>query len=123
MTKRNNAVLVGSVMVVTGFFFSWVGIRGLGSVTGWEIHELAKEIGGRAYLFYLLPLGAVLAGLASLTGVKTAGQIAFWIGAITLAWFGFEALRLMFNHTFMGLWITGIGVITMFIAGLATRKG
>lgn len=109
-------------MVVAGFFFSWVGIRGLGSITGWEIHELTKEIGGRAYLFYLLPAGAALAGLAALSSIQTAGKIAFAVGGITLAWMGFEIVRLMFNHTFMGLWITGAGVLTLFFAGLATRK-
>lgn len=44
------------------------------------------------------------------------------VGGAFLAWGGFEVLRLLYHTTFAGLWLTALGALVLFIAGVETRS-
>jgi hypothetical protein len=125
MKKQNYAVLVGGLLVLVGFFMGWLGLRGDGgsfSISGWEMFKIAKSNGAIYYLLYLLPLGALVAGIAALAAPAVAARIGIAVGAIFLLWGSFEVLRVLYYTTFGGLWLTVGGLLVLLIGGLATLK-
>lgn len=91
-------------------------------VNGWQVLSFAKERGALYYLLYLLPIGALLAGLVAWVDRRAAGTLAMLVGAAFLAWGGFELLCLLYQTTFAGLWLTGLGALILFVAGVETRS-
>lgn len=125
MKLRNIWVLIGAVLVVAGFCLGWFGLRGFGAgffVNGWQVIAFAKDRGAAYYLLYLLPLGALSAGLLAWVDRRVAGTLAMLVGAAFLAWGGFEVLRLLYHTTFAGLWLTALGAAVLFVAGVETRS-
>jgi hypothetical protein len=124
MKRVNVGVVVGSVLVLVGFFLAWVGID-LGhaaiSVSGWEVARVAKEHGAIYYLVYLFPIGALAAGFFAFSKPRRAAVLAMLTGGGFLAWGLFEVMRLLWRTTFIGLWLTVLGALVLFVVGLATR--
>ncbi len=126
MKLRNVWVLIGAVLVVVGFCLGWFGLRGFGAgffVNGWQVLSFAKERGSALYyLLYLLPVGALLAGLVAWVDRRAAGTLAMLVGGAFLLWGGLEVLRVLYHTTFAGLWVTALGALTLFVAGVETRS-
>lgn len=125
MKLRNVWVLIGAVLVIVGFCLGWLGLRGFGAgffVNGWQILSFAKERGALYWLLYLLPIGAILAGLVAWVDRRAAGTLAMLVGGAFMAWAGLELLRLLYHTTFAGLWLTALGALVLFIAGVETRS-
>jgi hypothetical protein len=123
MSKHNKPVLVGALLVLVGFFFGWFGLKMSGrafSISGWEVARIAKERGAVYYLIYLLPVGALLAGLMALSDRAKAGRIATVVGGSFLAWSIFEVARVLYHTTFLGLWLTLAGALVLLLGGLTT---
>lgn len=121
----NLGVLVGAVLVVVGFFLGWVGLD-VGpasfSMSGYQIARLAKEHGAVYYAMFLLPVGAVLAGLVALADKQAAAKLGMLVGGAFTSWAAFELFRLLWRTTLLGLWLCLFGCIVLFVAGAATKK-
>ncbi|MBW2528875.1 MAG: hypothetical protein JRI23_32165 [Deltaproteobacteria bacterium] len=125
MKLRNIWVLIGAACVLAGFCLGWVGLRGLGGgmfVNGWQVLSFAKERGVVGWSLYLLPVGALAAGLAAWIDRRVAATIAMVVGAGLLCWGGFELLRMLYHTTFAGLWTTVFGALVLLVAGVETRE-
>ena len=125
MTLKNVGVLVGAVLILVGFCLGWFGIRGFGGgvfVNGWQVLDFARSRGAVYVLLYLLPLGALGAALLAFVNRRLAGALATVAGGAFIAWGAFEAVRLLWHTTFLGLWLTLLGAVVLFAAGLATRR-
>ena len=125
MSKQNHGVLVGAALILVGFCLGWFGIRGFGGgvfVNGWQVLDFARGRGAIYLLLYLLPIGALAAAVLSFVHRRLAARVAMLVGAAFLAWGAFEAVRLLWHTTFLGLWLTLLGAIVLFVAGLVTRR-
>jgi hypothetical protein len=125
MKLRNVWVLLGAALVLVGFCLGWFGLRGFGGgvfVNGWQVLSFAKQRGALYWLLYLLPVGALAAALVALIDRRKAGALAMLVGGAFLCWGGFELLRLLYHTTFAGLWVTLVGALVLFVAGVETRE-
>ncbi|MCK6533175.1 MAG: hypothetical protein L6Q84_09395 [Polyangiaceae bacterium] len=125
MKLRNVWVLIGAVLVVAGFCLGWFGLRGFGGglfVNGWQVIAFAKDRALAYALLYLLPVGALLAGFVAWVDRRAAGTLAMLVGGAFLGWGAVEVLRLLYHTTFAGLWITALGALVLFVAGVETRS-
>lgn len=126
MKLRNVWVLLGAACALAGFCLGWFGLRGFGGgffVNGWQVLSFAKDRGGALYwLLYLLPLGTLGAGVLAFVDRRLAGTLAMLVGGGFLAWGSFELLRLLYHTTFAGLWVTALGAVVLFVAGVETRS-
>src|SRR5688500_5557875 len=117
MTKRTNlGVLLGAVAVVGGFCLGWFGLRGFGSgvfVNGWRILDACQARGSVYAFLYLLPIGAAIAGALALVHRRLAAAVAMVVGGSLLIWGSVELLRVLWHTTFLGLWLTIFGAITL----------
>lgn len=70
---------------------------------GWQVLAFAKDRGAFYYLLYLLPLGALAAGLLAWVDRRTAGTLAMLVGGAFLGWGALEVLRVLYATTFAGV--------------------
>ena len=124
MKRHNVGILVGAVLILIGFSFGWLGLSFRGgsfSITGWEIARVASERGLHYYLLYLLPVGALFAGFAALKDRRLAANVGTVVGGAFTLWAGCEIVLMLWRTTFLGLWLTVAGTLTLLAVGLVTR--
>ncbi len=125
MKRHNFGILLGASLVIVGFFFGWLGLSYGGksfSISGWEVAKLAHQRGWHYYLLYALPVGSLLAAVAALKDRQAAARLGTWLGGAFVLWGAVELARFLYMTTFLGLWLTVAGTVTLLAVGLATRR-
>jgi hypothetical protein len=125
VNKRNGIVLVGSILILVGFFLAWIGLSTGGlacSITGWAFARVARQHGALYYLIYLLPLGALVAAYLSIKNRVAAAKLGVLVGGAFLSWAVIEVLRILWHTTFIGLWLSLAGATVLLFGGLATLR-
>ncbi len=119
--RMNLVVLAGSILVIGGFFSSWIGFE-LGQFSGFRLALEASRFGPQYSAAFLLPIMALVSALLSLKYKRISAGVATFTGAAAISWGVFEAARFLYNITFAGLWLTLVGCMVLFAGGLVTGQ-
>ncbi len=119
----NWAALVGAVMLLVGFFLSWVRVEDIDSpLGGWELGLHVAKFGEAYYAAYAVPVLAVLLGVLAVKKPRWSTFLGLLMGFTALGWGMFEVVRLLYARTFAGLWVSVGGAALLFVAGLLSVR-
>ncbi len=119
----NIFALVGSVLLLVGFFLNWVELDPEeGPIGGLGMATLAATQGGFYYAAYALPVLAIALAALSFKKPRLSSALSIAVGGLLILWGVVEVARFLYQQTFAGLWLSVLGAAVMLLGGLWSWK-